>query len=306
MRSLIFGCGYLGRRVASMLVAAGDEVLAVTRSPDKATQLAAIGCRPVVADVNNPPSLAALPEADRVLFAVGYDREEGRSIGEVYEGGVRAVLAALSPSVERFVYVSSTGVYGQTGDVWVDEDSPCRPTRAGGVACLAAEQAIAQYPLGRRAVILRMAGVYGPGRIPYLDLLKSGQPIPAPRSGYLNLIHVDDAAAIAVAALDARLLPPLSQGKREGGPRIYCVSDGWPVVREAYFAQVSQRLAAPPPRFQVTAATPAADRATSSKRVSNRRMMAELPIRLAYGSYREGLEAILSAASPLPENGSLP
>ena len=65
---------------------------------------------------------------------------------------------------------------------------------------MAAEQALAAHPLGQRGMILRLAGIYGPGRIPFLDKLQAGQPIPAMSAGNLNLIHVDDAATVVVAA----------------------------------------------------------------------------------------------------------
>jgi nucleoside-diphosphate-sugar epimerase len=297
----------------------------------------------MVADVNDPATLASLPSFQRVLFAVGYDGQSERSIEEVYGVGLQNVLAALGAdadrrfAMQRLVYISSTGVYAQTGDQWVDEDSPCLPTRPGGRAALAAERALARHPLGAKGVILRLAGIYGPGRIPYLDLLESGRPIPAPRHGYLNLIHIDDAAKITIQALTTKidpspfgrggqgegaasgdaasgsaLTPTHSQGKREkvlrfaSGPRTYCVSDGHPVLREDYYAEISRLIGAPPPRFQPVADTPAAARAASSKRVSNARLMADLPVKLVYSSYREGLTAILGAqAGPLPES-SLP
>ncbi|MEQ8788930.1 MAG: SDR family oxidoreductase [Pirellulaceae bacterium] len=291
MSKLIFGCGYLGSRVASLWLDAGHTVSAVTRSQDRAAEFRARGLRPIVADVTTPETLQALPDADTLLFAVGFDRGAGKSIREVYVEGLRAVLDALPTTVGRILYISSTGVYGQRDEQWVDEDSPCEPTREGGKACLAAEQLLRQHPLGDRAVILRMAGIYGPGRIPRSADIVRGTPLPSPSEGYLNLIHVEDAARIVLAA------EVLASDARAPLPRTYTVSDGHPVPRRAYYEELARLLDAPPPTFIAPDPdSPAASRAEGSKRVANTRLVAELSPTFAYPSYREGLAAITSEA----------
>ncbi|MEX0937587.1 MAG: SDR family oxidoreductase [Pirellulales bacterium] len=284
--TLIFGCGYLGSRVARRLLDRGEIVFAATRSSDRARQLQRLGCRTVVADVTEPSSLTGLPQVDRVLYAIGYDRRSDRSIQEVYAGGLQAVLDAVPPGFEKLLYISSTGVYSQTGDAWIDEQSPCEPVREGGKAALAAERVLQDHASGLRGVILRLAGIYGPGRVPYLDKMRQGEPIPSPQRGFLNLIHVEDAASIVLAALD-----------RATPPALFCVSDGQPVKRGDYYREAAKRIGAPQPRFATDPQTPAASRASSSKRVSNRRLVEQLGVTLAFSSYREGLAAILSAES---------
>jgi nucleoside-diphosphate-sugar epimerase len=139
--------------------------------------------------------------------------------------------------------------------------------------------------LGQRAIVLRMAGIYGPGRIPRRKELKAGLPIDAPGEGYLNLIHVDDAASAVTAAEQQSPLPAL-----------YCVSDGHPVIRREYFRELAALLGATEPRFREPRRNaPAAERASASKRVSNQRLLAELKFELHYPSYREGLAAIVRA-----------
>lgn len=287
MSKLILGCGYLGARVARRWRVAGQEVFVVTRDRERAAALAADGYRPIVADVLRPASLVHLPAAETVLFAIGYDRAAGASIHDVFVGGLQAVLGALPEVTGKFIYISSTGVYAQSQGEWVDEESPCQPQRAGGRACLGAEQALAAHRLGSHAIVLRMAGLYGPNRIPSAAEIRRHQPIATPEQGYLNLIHVDDAVSIVLAA-DERASPP----------RIYAASDGQPVERRAYYEQLARLLGAPPPRFAVPPAdSPAAVRAASDKRVRNTRMLAELGVTLAYPSYREGLAAIVAAAA---------
>lgn len=282
MKKLIFGCGYLGSRVARLWLEQGQTVHAVTRDEGRAAEFRAGGIQPFVGDITTPSSLAGLPAAETVLFAVGFDRSSGRSIHDVYVAGLEAALAALPPTVERFLYISSTGVYAQRDGAWVDEASPCRPTRDGGRACLAAEQVLQAHPLGARAVILRMAGIYGPDRIPRARDIAQGTPLTSPAEGYLNLIHVEDAAGVVLQA-EARARPP----------RLYLVSDGHPVVRRDYYQQLARLLGAPPPSFTTPSAdSPAAARAESSKRISNARLVRELAPTFRYPSYREGLAAI--------------
>jgi nucleoside-diphosphate-sugar epimerase len=286
MTKLIFGCGYLGARVARHWREAGQRVIGVTRSRTRAEAFIDDGYDAIVADVTQPGTLDGLPAAETVLFAVGLDREGGQSIHDVYAGGVRNVLAALPSGTGRFIYISTTGVYGPAGGEWVDEDTPPDPRRDGGRASLAAEQMLETHSLGRQAVILRLAGIYGPERVPFLVPLRAGEPIPATSTGYLNLIHVDDAAAAVVAAN--------REAPFDHGPRVYCVSDGNPVERGDYYAEIARLIGAPPPSFSPPDPTsPRTARAESDRRVRNRRLLAELGVQLAYPNYRAGLAEIL-------------
>ncbi len=285
MAKLIFGCGYLGGRVARRWLETGQNVFVVTRSSEKARRFSAAGYRPIVADLMQPASLTNLPTAETVLYAVGYDRASSVSRHELYVDGLKGALTALPPDIGKLVYISSTGVYGQTEGEWVDEQSPCQPVREGGRACLAAEQAVAAHPWGASAVVLRMAGLYGPTRIPNAERIRRGEPVSAPDSGFLNLIHVDDATEVVLAA-----------ERQASPPRTYVVSDGHPVKRRMYYEELARLMAAPAPQFSAPAAdSPAARRAASSKRINNARLTAELGLCLAYPSFREGLAAILTA-----------
>lgn len=286
MARLIFGCGYLGQRVARLWLDRGEEVYAVTRHTAKAETLRQMGIRPLVDNLLQfrGPSEGWPARIETVLFAVGYDRNSSATIGDVYVRGLANVLAALPGDVGRVIYISSTGVYGDAAGGFVDEDTHCHPARAGGKASLMAEERLLAHPLGGRSVILRLAGLYGPGRIPRSGELSAGQPIDAPATGHLNLIHVDDAAAIVLLA-EAKA--PL--------PRTYVVSDGQPVLREDYYQELARLLSAPPPRFAPPdPSSSASQRAATDKRVSNRRLVSELGPRFQYPSYREGLAAIVA------------
>lgn len=280
---LIFGCGYLGRRVAQRWLAAGEPVAAVTRSADRADEFRRQGIRPLLADVTRPETLVDLPTADTLLFAVGYDRRAGLSRWQVYVDGLRNVLDAAPGEIGRIVMVSSTGVYGDHQGAWVDEQTPCRPAREAGEAFLAAEQLLRESRFGEKSVILRMAGLYGPGRLMRRPELLAGDALVVV-PGYLNLIHVDDAAEAVLAA-----------ATRASPPRTYLVSDGRPVERRDYLRHLAALLGAPEPRFEVVSAREAVGRrGTDSKRVCHARLVDELDFRPKYPSYREGLAAALA------------
>jgi nucleoside-diphosphate-sugar epimerase len=291
MTKLIFGCGYLGERVAQRWRAAGHAVTVVTRSTERAATFNQHGLDAIVADVTRPETLANLPAAETVLFAVGYDRTVGPSIMDVYPGGVRNVLNALPATTGRFIYISTTGVYGPAGGEWVDEETPADPQRDGGRASLAAEQALAAHSLGATGVVLRFAGIYGPGRVPYLSELRASEPIQVPSTGYLNLIYVDDAATVVAAAAEWDFA---ALERSRSGPQCFCVSDGHPVARREFYTQAARLIGAPPPQFSESYPDSArARRARGNRRVRNDKMLAELKVKLAFPDYRAGLAAIL-------------
>jgi nucleoside-diphosphate-sugar epimerase len=282
---LVVGCGYLGSRAAQLWRQLNHSVAVVTRSRERATRLQAEGYLPFVADVTDPPSLENLRRLgaiDSVLYAVGFDRASGKMMRDVYVDGLRALLDALPTSIERLIYISTTGVYAQNDGSLIDEDSACEPTRDAGRVCLEAESALRQHPAGSRAIILRMAGIYGPGRIPRRDALLAAQPVAAAPDAWLNLIHVDDAARI-VAAVDEQIRPP----------RLYLVSDGHPVRRREYYAEAARLLRAPPPVFSEVEAL-ADRRGSTDKRVSDARLTSEVRFDLQYPSFREGLAASIA------------
>jgi len=285
---LIIGCGYVGQPFARHWLKHHGAVEALTRSADRAELLRAIGVTPRMGDVTDPESLEGLAAEDgRVLFSVGYDRSAAPALEEVYVEGLRHALDALhrSGSLQRLVYLSSTGVYGPNHGDWVDEQSPCEPLRAGGKVCLQAERLLQQHPAtADRHVVLRLAGIYGPGRVPRLELIRAGKPIPAPNDTWLNLIHVDDIVEIAALAFSAA-----------AAPNCYCVSDGQPIRRHDYYRLIAELAGAPPPQLEAAAAdSPAAARAAADKRISNRKLLGELPVRLRHPDCRSGLAAILA------------
>ena len=113
MTKLVIGTGYLGIRVAGRWREFDKEIYVTTRSAARARTLAEGGLRPIIADVMAPLTLKSLPKADTVLYCVGFDRKSGYSAKDLYVNGLSNVLATMVDRTERFVYISSTGVFGQ-------------------------------------------------------------------------------------------------------------------------------------------------------------------------------------------------
>ena len=277
MAKLIFGCGYLGRRVASLWLANGHRVTATTRHED-AFRSSAI--EPLLCDVLLPETLLGLPEADTVLYAVGFDRSSGASMRSLYVDGLANVLERL-PAPKKFIYISSSSVYGQTGGAWVDEESPVQPEEESGQIVLAAEKLLqAKLP---SAVMLRFAGIYGPGRLLRQKTVQAGEPIVADANRWLNLIHVEDGARAVLAA---------DQYARPG--RIYNICDGCPVQRRDFYAALAAQLDSPAPRFILPPPeAPLPPHEKANRRLGNQRLREELRITLRYTDYESGIRAAL-------------
>ncbi|TWT91577.1 SDR family oxidoreductase [Stieleria varia] len=289
---LIVGCGYLGAEVARMAAERGFSVWATTRSPDRARQFESLGWNPVVCDWTLSQTLANLPKVDRVLVAVSYDRASGLDRYDSQVGGLRNLLAVL-PTQTRLCYISTTGVYHQTDGRWVDETSPTHPGRLGGSVHLAAEQQLHRDRPLSPWMVLRLAGIYGIGRVPRARDVIRGKPIQSPAEGYLNLIHVHDAARCVMAAWDkmsganAPWHPTLSR-------RLYAVADDCPMPRGEFYREIARQTGSPMPRFESPPpGSSISMRSESNKRIWNRRMKSDLLPRLQFPDYRCGLASVL-------------
>jgi nucleoside-diphosphate-sugar epimerase len=285
MQALIIGCGYLGRRVAALWQSSGHSISALTRTEENARDLRLIGIEPIKGDVLEPESLQALPAADVVLYAVGYDRHAGATKRDVYVQGLTNVLLEIAPRIGRFFYVSSSSVYGQDAGEWVDESSVCEPTTESGRTCLDAEAVVRSFlPIDPgRATILRFTGLYGPGRLlRRVESVRAGEPIPANPEAWLNLIHVDDGA---------RIIDMLA-GRRDQTPT-FVVTDNRPIRRSEYYTRLAALVGGPSPSFEPTTA----DRGSLNKRCSNARLREELGDVLRFPTIEVGLPAALTNES---------
>ncbi len=292
-RGLVIGCGYLGQRVATAWRELGWDVSAMTRSEQRARELGEQGLTPLVGDVTDPGSLSGClggllsgwTESDVVLFAVSRDRERTLpTFGDVMLGGLSNVIDVLVEGGSQLVMISSTGVYGQSAGEWVDEDSPTEPVRENG-SVLVESESMVRRRLGGRGRVLRLAGLYGPGRlIARRETLLLGSSLGGDPKAWLNLVHIDDATQAVVSA------STWEGGSGEG--RTWLVCDDRPVLREEYFGRLAELFGAGAPNFD-----PAGEGsriAGLGKRCRNERMKRELGVELLYPDIADGLSAAVS------------
>ena len=284
MKRLVIGCGFLGFPLAKKWLAAGDDVFVTTRSTDRARQFAELKLHPLVLDTTDSKSLEQLRNFafDTVVAAVGMDRSRYSDVHHVYVNGLKNVLANLNANVGQVIYVSSTGVYGDFDGGWVDETSTTNPQREGGKACLAAEVALQESQFSDRATILRMAGLYGNERIPTRASIESKRWDKLSASGYLNLIHVDDAVKAVVTVAEQKLLS-----------EIFLVSDSSPTLRRDYYQFLADQFGFGEIPWVDHVLPDANSRGSSSKRISNRKLLETTGLQLQHPDFRSGLGDIL-------------
>ena len=281
MNRLVIGCGYLGLRVAQKWLRAGDTVFAVTRSVSRSEEFKSQGITPIVADVTDYQSLNNLPAAATVLFAVGFDRGRHQDVREVYVDGFKNVLERLPGETEQLIYVSTTGVYGDHDGGWISETTTVQPSRPSSHACWLAETALKQSGWWDKSVILRLAGIYGPQRIPRLDAIRSRRWSELNADGFINLIHVDDATAI------------IEQVAKLGiSAETFLVSDGNPPNRTEFFQYLADRLGVGKIDWPSPVETESLQRG-ANKRISNRKLLERTGIKLSYADFRQGVDQSL-------------
>lgn len=274
MRILIAGCGYVGEALGRRLVAEGHQVFALRRRAARVPP----PLSPVEADLSDPATLERLPAALDVVF---YTASAGGGGEPAYRTSYVEGVANLRRRLAfrgRFVFASSTAVYGQRDGSWVDETSPTEPAGFRGRILLEAE-ACARRASGDVAV--RFGGIYGPGREGLLERVRRGQATIAPGpSRYTNRIHRDDAAGVL------RFLAALAHPEA-----IYLGVDADPAPEREVLTWLAERLGAPPPRE--APAEPGSRRAEANRRCSSQRLRAA-GYRFFYPTFREGYSAILA------------
>jgi nucleoside-diphosphate-sugar epimerase len=280
MRVLVAGAGWLGSAVARALAARGDRVTAVRRSAARLRDLEGPGIEGLALDLSDPREARRLPDGiDAVVACQSAAGDGAGPYRRAYVDVNRSLLDRFrGPGLRAFVYTGSTGVFGQRDGGEVDESTPPAPSGPAAEVLVEAERVLlAAASGGAPSVVLRLSGIYGPGRPWPVERVRVGALALGPGDGaWLNLCHLEDAVAAVLAVLD------------RGRPgRVYHASDAHPPRRRELVEWVAARLGIPVP----TGARPyeGADR-----RILAGRSRAELGLELAYPSFREGVEALLA------------
>lgn len=286
MRVLIAGCGYVGLPLGAALSAAGHEVFGLRRSARATEELEAAGIVPLRGDLTDPTTLSALPSPfDWVVNCAASGGGSGEDYQRLYVQGnanLAARLAARPPS--RFIYTSSTGVYGQEDGAAVDETSATTPASATGRTLVEAESALHELhrQRGLPVIVLRLAGIYGPGRGYWIrQFLAGAARVEGEGQRVLNMIHREDVVGAVLHALE-----------HAAAGETYNVVDDEPVAQIELFRWLAARLDRPMPPPTDAGGAPT-KRAGTSKRVSNRKLR-QLGWQLRFPTFREGMAALLA------------
>jgi nucleoside-diphosphate-sugar epimerase len=280
MRVLIIGCGYVGLPLGKKLACEGHEVYGLRRTHAADAELKENGIAPACADITKPQTLTELnPLFDWVINCVSSAGGSADEYRRVYLEGTNNVLKWLAPSPpQRYVYTSSTSVYGQTDGSLVDEASPVQPVAETAKILLETEQLLLNVEESVNAIILRMAGIYGPNRGYWLRQYLNGQArIEGDGQRWLNMVHRDDVVGAIATAL------------QRGTPReIYNVVDDQPVTQLALYQWLSAKTdrALPPTRQDPVGGH--RKRGLTNKRVSNRKLNQSLGYKFKYPTFKEG------------------
>jgi nucleoside-diphosphate-sugar epimerase len=287
MRVLIIGCGYVGLPLGAELVRHGHEVFGVRRSAAADASLAAAGIKPLAADITQPADLARLPGPfDWVVNCVSSGRGGEDQYRQVYLQGSRNLVEWLSIAPpKKFVYTGSTSVYGQDDGSPVKETSPVEPPAETGRVLLETENVLLDAARQKKfpAVVLRVAGIYGPDRGHLLQqYLKNEARITGQGARFINMIHRDDLVGVIITAL------------KNGRPgEIYNAVDDEPVAQIHFFRWLSETLGKWMPPFAGDEEEAGRKRGLTNKRVQNRKLKMELGYQFKYPNFRKGYTAEL-------------
>jgi nucleoside-diphosphate-sugar epimerase len=281
-RLFVFGLGYTGLAFARSMRGGAASIGGTVRSAEKAAELRAEGIEAIVFDGQRPGEdvAAALGVATHILVTISQG-EGGDPVLAVHGDDIMAArdLAWIG-------YLSTVGVYGDHGGAWVDEETPPDPRVARTAARIAAEKAWTEFgqrrdvPVG----IFRLAGIYGPGRNPFVKLADGTAHRIVKPGQVFNRIHVADIAA----TLRAAIVRPAA--------RLYNVADDEPAPPQDVTSTAARLMGVTPPPEVPFADADLSPMARSfyegNRRVSNRRIREELGVTLAYPTYRDGLSAL--------------
>lgn len=284
---LIAGCGDIGSRTAQRLLAEGWAVHGLRRNTEQLPE----GVAAVAGDLFDPRLPAQWPRTsiDYLMYCATPSQRDEAGYRQAYVEGLQNVLSWLAQCDQRpkrILFVSSSGVYGQANGEWVDETSPTEPRSFTGEIMLEAEQVALNS--GLPATVVRLTGIYGPGRSDLSNRVRQGHSVRLDPPVYANRIHADDAAGLL-----AHLFNADAQGVALDS--CYLGVDDEPAALGDVVAWIRKYLGVTEWSAQASV------QRVGSKRCSNARAKA-LGWTPMYPSYREGYAALLSAPTTNPDS----
>jgi nucleoside-diphosphate-sugar epimerase len=270
-RILIAGCGYVGQATADLFHAAGWEVEGWTASEKSAATLSAKPYPICPVDISNRDQVTGRPGTfDAVVHCASSRGGEAGSYRQIYLNGAHNLLDRFG----KMLFTSSTSVYPQRDGSWVTEESETKPVRETSRVLLETENMV----LGRDGTVVRLAGIYGPGRSGLLTKFLAGTAVIDPENDrFVNQVHRDDIAS--------GLFLLVSRESRE--PQIYNVVDDRPMLQSDCYRWLAQRLNRPLP--PVGKLTEQRKRGDTNKRVSNTKLR-NLGWTLQYPTFADAME----------------
>ncbi len=277
VRVLIAGCGYLGTELGLRLARAGShEVWGLSRNPIQLPPC----IRPIAADLLSPALESHLPNVDGVVYAASADASSVDRYRDAYVSGVENLLDALQTLSEppsRVIFVSSTAVYGDAEGEWVDEETSPSPMDFRGVELLNGEDLVRSGTIP--GVVVRLGGIYGPGRTRLLERVRSGQArCPSDGPVWSNRIHRDDAAGALIHLLLKNGLDP-----------VYIGVDDEPSPICDVYRYVAELVGVDPPAVDPEAQPPRLNRRCSNQ------LLRATGYELEFPSFREGYRDIVDS-----------
>jgi nucleoside-diphosphate-sugar epimerase len=285
MHVLIAGCGWLGQALGSAFLRRGDRVTGVVRRGTNRAELEQLGLDVLLLDLSDPRSAQAVPaDLDAVIACQAPGDPSLGSYRQTYVDVTGNLLAASrSRPIRSFVYTSSTRVFGQSDGSQVDETTPPAPEGDHARILLEAERLVrlAAERDGMRTSVVRISGLYGPGRLPLVERLRRGEiGLGVDDEVWMNFCHRDDAVATILAAVD--------RGARGA---VYHATDAEPARKKEVLLWIASRLGIEPPREEAPPLRSKGPR--PNRRISGEWTRRELGVGLLFPSFREGFAPLL-------------
>jgi len=261
---LILGCGYVGRALAASERAQGNRVLAVTRNGTMAAQLRTEGVEVCVGNVHENGWHAFATDVDWAVNCVSAAAPDLEGYRISYVEGNRSLVEWIAGNrfKGRAIYTSSVSVYPDSGGEWVDE-SNARPSSERSQILLESEQVFLQAPAGGAKTVLRLGGIYGPGRSFLADrIAKAEGALPGYGDYYLNLIRLEDIVGAIGAVLRSK----------ENRDEVYSLVDDTPLLRKDLVADLAKAMKLPVPSFDPSITRGRGSRRLGGERPANRRI----------------------------------